>query len=92
MNNDVYTVSEARKNLYDLVRDASSGVKTFEIKLRGSNESVVLINKSELEAWQETLDILSSPQEIKAIRKAKSQKKNISHKDMLKAIGLAHED
>lgn len=89
---NTYTVSEARKNLYDLVKSAARGLKSYEITLRGSEESVVLINKAELEAWQETLDILSSPEEVKAVRIGKKQKRTLSHKEMLKAIGLSHAD
>ncbi|OGG14800.1 hypothetical protein A2773_06900 [Candidatus Gottesmanbacteria bacterium RIFCSPHIGHO2_01_FULL_39_10] len=86
---NTYTVSEARKNLYDLVKSAAKGLTLYEITLRGEEESVILINKSELEAWQETLDILSNPEEAKAIRKGRKQKKVISHKEMLKEIGLS---
>ena len=82
------TVSKARENLYDLVKSVSKGIRTYEIKLRGSKDSAILINKSEFEAWQETLDILNSPSEIKTIRKAKQTKKTISHQDLLKALGL----
>lgn len=84
MNNiTTYSASEARKNLYKLLKNASRGFRAYEIRLRGNLDSVILINKSELESWLETLDILSSPEEIKAIREAKKQKKTISHKDLL---------
>ncbi|OGG03852.1 hypothetical protein A2W14_04905 [Candidatus Gottesmanbacteria bacterium RBG_16_37_8] len=83
----VYTASEARKNLYNLIRSAAKGLKTYEIKLRDS-DPVVLVNKAELEAWQETLDILSNPAEIKVIRQAKKEKKTISHKELLKSLNL----
>lgn len=82
------TVSEARENLYDLVRAASRGLKTYEITIRGEDDSVVLINRSELEAWQETLDILSSRGEITAVRQARKEKKTISHQNLLKEFGL----
>lgn len=84
-----YTVSQARENLYDLVRSVSRGLKTYEITLRGAEDSVVMINKSELEAWQETLDILSNTPEIRAVRKAKKEKKTIPHKELLKTLGLS---
>ena len=89
MNNTItYTASEARKNLYDLVKSASKGLKTYEITLRGSEESVILMSKAELEAWQETLDILASPEEIRAVRNAKKEKKIVSHQNLLKALRL----
>ncbi|OGV90561.1 hypothetical protein A3A66_02355 [Microgenomates group bacterium RIFCSPLOWO2_01_FULL_46_13] len=87
----IYTVSEARKRLYSLIKSASRGLRSYEIKLRGKSESVILINKRELESWQETLDILSNPEEIRAIRTGKKQKRTLSHADMLKAVGLGNE-
>ena len=86
---DIYTVSQARENLYDLVKRVSQGLKSYEIRLRGSKDSAVLINKSELESWQETLDILSNADEIKSIRKARKEKKTISHKSLLNDLGFA---
>lgn len=88
MNTVSITTSEARKNLYNLIKEVSKGVKTYEIRLRGNDESVVLINKAELEAWQETLDVLSSPEERKAVRQGLKEKKTISHKNLLEAIGF----
>jgi prevent-host-death family protein len=81
-----YTASEARSKLYSLIREAAKGLKAFEIKLRGS-EPVVLMSKEELESWQETLDILSNPEEVKAINKARKSKKFISHEQVLKKLG-----
>lgn len=82
-----YTASEAREKLYALIKSASQGLRVFEIKLRGK-DPVLLINKAELESWLETLDILSNPEEAKAVRKAKKEKKTISHQDLLKEFGL----
>lgn len=81
------TASEARQNLYSLIRRASKGLRTFEIKLRGV-EPVVLISKGELEGWLETLDIMASPEEVKAIEEGRRSKKTISHKEMKKLLGL----
>lgn len=82
-----YTASEARKKLYSLIRSAGKGLRSYEIKLRGSGP-VVLIGKNELESWLETLDIYNSPNEAKAIRKAKKERSTVSHKELLKEIGL----
>lgn len=90
INLTTYTASEARAKLYSLIKTASKGFKAFEIHLRG-REPVVLMSKSELLAWQETLDILSNKEEIKAIRKARKQKMTYTHKDMLKAISVKNE-
>lgn len=85
-----YTASEAREKLYTLIKTAGLGIQAFEITLRGS-EPVVLMNKAELEAWQETLDILSNKKEIISLRKARKQKKTIPHDKMLRAIGIGDE-
>lgn len=85
-----YTASEAREKLYALIKVASTGLRSFEITVRGGSP-VLIINKAELESWQETLDILSNKKEIASLRKARRQKKTIPHKDMLKTIGLKNE-
>ncbi|OGD62017.1 hypothetical protein A2160_00430 [Candidatus Beckwithbacteria bacterium RBG_13_42_9] len=90
LNVTTYTASEARDKLYGLIKSASKGLRSYEIKLRGS-DPVLLINKTELESWLETLDILSNPQEIKSIRKAKKEKKTFSHQQMMKSLGLTDE-
>ena len=90
INLTTYTASEARAKLYSLIKTASKGLKAFEIQLRGS-DPVVLLNKSELLSWQETLDILSDKEEIKAVRKARKQRRTYTHKDMLKAISVKNE-
>lgn len=83
-----YTASQARKNLYQLIKSASKGLTAYEISLRGCADPVVLVNKAELESWQETLDVLGSPKEIKAIRKARKQKQLLSHQELLRSLGL----
>ncbi|MBU0569573.1 type II toxin-antitoxin system Phd/YefM family antitoxin [Patescibacteria group bacterium] len=87
LNTTTYTASEARKNFYSLIKSASEGLKAFEINLRGT-DPVILISKDELESWQETLDVLSSPEEVMAIEKARKEKRTISHSQLLKEIGL----
>ena len=86
LNTTAYTASEARKNFYSLIKSASEGLKAFEINLRGS-DPVILMSKDELESWQETLDILSNPEEVRAIEKARKEKKLISYEKVLKELG-----
>jgi prevent-host-death family protein len=82
------TASEARENLYTLIKTVSSGLRSYEINLRGANP-VVLVSKSELESWLETLDVLSSPEEVRVVNAGRKQKKLISHTDILKKLGLS---
>lgn len=81
------TASQARDKLYSLIRNAARGVRTYEIKLRGT-EPVVLVAKSEIENWLETLDILSSPEEKRAIKTAKKEKKLFTHAEVFKNLGI----
>ena len=89
MNTVTYTASEARKNLYSLIRQAGKGLTLYEITIRGQADSVVLMSKNELESWQETLDILTSPVELEAIRRAKKERNKISHISLLKELNPA---
>lgn len=87
INTTTYTASEARDKLYSLIKEAATGLKAFEIKLRGS-DSVILISKDEVDSWLETLDIMSNPEEVKAIEKARREKGSISHEQVMKEFGL----
>ena len=60
---NTYTASQARDNLYQLVRQAASGLIKPEVTLKGV-DPVIIISKSEYESWMETLSL--SPAEKKA--------------------------
>lgn len=79
------TASEAREDLYNIIRKASLGLKAFEIKLRGASP-VVLISKEELEGWLETLDIMASPEEARAIEEGKRDKTAVSLETLIKKL------
>lgn len=87
MNIVSYTASDARQNFYSLIKKASKGLTAIEINLRNS-EPVVMINKAEMESWLETLDIMSSPEEMEAIRKSAKSKKSISLDKIQKKLGI----
>ena len=82
------TASEAREDLYTLIKTVSNGLRSYEINLRGANP-VVLISKSEIESWFETLDVLSSPEEVETIKAGRKEKRLISHNDILKRLDLS---
>ncbi|KKQ33704.1 MAG: hypothetical protein UW41_C0031G0006 [Candidatus Collierbacteria bacterium GW2011_GWC2_44_18] len=83
----IYSASEARQNLYGLIRSASTGLRVIEINLRGS-EPVVMINKAEMESWLETLDLLSGKEELEIVRKSMVDRNYISHGDLRKKLGV----
>ena len=87
INTSTITASEARDDLYNIIRKASRGLRAFEIKLRGASP-VVLISKEELEGWLETLDIMASPEEVEALDEARNEKTTISLEDVLKKMKI----
>ena len=84
------TASAARQNLYELIRVAAKGLRSYESRLRGS-DPVVLMSKAELESWIETLDVMSNPEEVRAIREAKKQTRSIPLQKLLKELNLSVE-
>lgn len=87
INTSTITASEARDDLYNIIRKTSRGLRSFEIKLRGASP-VILISKEELEGWLETLDIMASPEEVDAIAEGRKSKKTISHEEMKKLLDI----
>lgn len=79
--------STARQNFYALVRSAAAGLRSYEINLRGA-KPVILMSKEELESWIETFDIMSNPEEVKAIQEGQKTNKVISHQEMKKLLGM----
>ena len=87
MDTTTYSASDARQNLYSLIKTASTGLKAIEINLRGS-DPVLMINKAEVESWLETMDILSSPKELKNLRASIKDTKFITHEELTKKLGV----
>jgi PHD/YefM family antitoxin component YafN of YafNO toxin-antitoxin module len=87
MNLQSYTASDARKQFYTLIKTAASGLAPIEINLLHT-DPVVMISKADYESWLETLDIMSSPEEMKAIMAGRKNRKLISHAQMKKKFGI----
>ncbi len=87
----VYTASEARDNLYAILKDASIGLQTYEVTQRGGSP-IVIMSKEEFNGWQETLDIMSNPDEYKAILKSLREKKKVPLTTVMKKMGLKDAD
>lgn len=77
-----YSASDARQNFYDLLRKVGAG-GSYEINLRG-HKPVILVSKEEVEGLLETLDIMSSPEEVRAIEAGKREKGGIPLEKLLK--------
>lgn len=84
------TVSEARANLYDLVDEVGSKLRSFIISHKGKPTAVVM-PVEDLESWEESLEIASNKALMKSIRNAqKEYKQGKTHKfeDVVKELGL----
>jgi len=66
------SASKARDNLYKILDEVKNGLKSYTITLRGEAQAVV-INPEELEAWEETLDILSDNKLVAQILKSQEE-------------------
>lgn len=87
MMNKIFTISasDARADLYNLIRSAGKGAKAYEIVLRGA-EPAILMSKDELESWMETLDVMSSPAEVEAIREGREEHGGIELDELMKKL------
>jgi prevent-host-death family protein len=63
------TVAEAREKLPKLIRQANALFERFIITSQGKPKAVVM-SYDEFESWQETLDIVSNPDLMAAIKEA----------------------
>jgi prevent-host-death family protein len=75
-------VTHARRELARLFEQVSRGERV-EITRRGSSATCVIISKTELEALERALEILSETEEVKALRQSV---------ELLVTTAVEHED
>ncbi len=63
------TVTQARQNLFDLLRKSVKG--HAPVRITSKNGDAVLISEADYEGLLETLEILSTPGMAESIRRAK---------------------
>jgi len=88
------SASKARDNLYKILDEVKNGLKSYTITLRGEAQAVV-INPEELEAWEETLDILSDNKLIAQILKSQEEIKKgeyLSEDDIIKELNISKKE
>ena len=88
------SASKARNNLYKILDEVKNGLKSYTITLRGEAQAVV-INPEELEAWEETLDILSDNKLIAQILKSQEEikmGKYLNEDDIIKELNISKEE
>ena len=88
------SASKARSNLYKILNEVKNGLKSYTITLRGEAQAVV-INPEELEAWEETLDILSNNKLIAQILKSQEEikmGKYLNEDDIIKELNISKKE
>ena len=70
----ILSVSDARNNLYNLVKQAGDNLRQFTITHKGKPKAI-LLSIEELESWQETIDILNDRETMKDIKLSQKQAK-----------------
>ena len=87
MINKVVTLSasDARSDLYNLIKKAGKGQESYEIVLRGS-APVIMMSKDEVESWMETLDVMSSPETVAAIKAGEEETGGIALEELEKQL------
>ncbi len=70
----MFTVSDARPNLYDMMEEVRKYLRRFIITHHGKPQAV-LMPVEDLESWEETLDILSNKKLMADIRQAEKDRK-----------------
>ena len=82
------SVSDARANLYNIVKEVGQNLRRFSITHQGQAKAVI-ISSEELEGWEETLDIMSNKKLYRQVRrsiKEAKQGKTIPFETVLQKI------
>ena len=88
------SASKARNNLYKILNEVKNGLKIYTITLRGEAQAVV-INPEELEAWEETLDILSDNKLVAQVLKSQEEIKKgeyLNEDDIIKELNISKKE
>lgn len=63
----VLPASEARSNFYSLLDEVATKLRRFTITLRGKTKAVIM-PPDEVEAWEETMEIMANKKLVKDIQ------------------------
>ena len=69
------SITEARKRIFELAEKVQKQKTVFFLTQNGKAK-VVLVSVDDFDAMEETIDIMSNPKEMKAIREADDDIKN----------------
>lgn len=84
------SATTARANLYDLIDEVAASGKSIGITKKGETKAV-LVNPEELRAWEVTVETLSDPELMAAIKEGDKDMKAgryIALEDVEKELGL----
>lgn len=81
------SATEARKNFFQLLKIAGTPGSSVTITIEGKSP-VVVMSQEDFEGWQETLEIMSDPELIKAIREGVKDKKTIPWSQVKRELKL----
>lgn len=70
----ILPITKAREELTTLVESASKRLEEYVITVNGM-PAAVLMSAAEFESWKETMDILSDPELMKAIKEGEEDVK-----------------
>lgn len=90
----ILSASKARTNFYTILDEVSKKFKRFVITRRGSAQAVVM-PPEEVEAWEETMEIMANKKLVRDIRKAEQERragKGIPEEKLLKELGISKKD
>jgi prevent-host-death family protein len=90
----VLSASTARSNFYSLLDEVSTKSRRFVITLRGGAKAVV-ISPEELEAWEETMEVMANSDLAGQIQKSEKERnagKGVSESKLLRALGISAKD
>lgn len=70
----IISANDARTNFYQILDEVSKNLRRFTITRRDGTRAVVM-SEDEVDAWEETLDILSNKKLAKDLLEAKNDRK-----------------
>lgn len=86
------SATTARAHLYDLIEEVSTSGKSVGITKNGETKAV-LVNPEELRAWEVTVETLSDPELMEAIKESDKDMKAgrfVSLEEVEKELGLVN--
>ena len=90
----VLPASEARSNFYTILDEVSNKLRRFDITLRGKIKAVIM-PADEVEAWEETMEIMANKKLVADILKSEKERKEekvISEEKLLKELNISLEE